>query len=318
MYDILFITLQPSVRSHFTRLRKSEKFQWWIMDANYMISLANPQWGKEKKTPTDGGLALSSLRRGEIAMLRIESLQNERVKRWRKLQTRKGREREQAFLIEGEHLIEEALLTNELVRKLIVTDGTAVPAHWDLTNIPIVYITKTVLQAVSETETPQGLLALCQMREPHMSIVENGKYLLVDSVQDPGNVGTLIRTAESAGLDAVFLGRGCADLYNSKTIRATQGALFHLPIVQTDLSKLIQQLQSAQIPIYGTALEGALDYRTIPKTDAFALLVGNEGSGVAEELLALCDENLYVPIFGQSESLNVAVATGILLYAFRQ
>ncbi|KPD01469.1 putative TrmH family tRNA/rRNA methyltransferase [Geobacillus sp. BCO2] len=141
--------------------------------------------------------------------------------------------------------------------------------------------------------------------------------LLIDAVQDPGNLGTMIRTADAAGIDAVILGEGCADLYNAKVVRATQGSLFHLPVVNGDLAQWIARFKEQGIPVYGTALEKAVDYRTVPLSSSFALLVGNEGSGIRPELLGLTTENVYIPIYGQAESLNVAVAAGILLYSLQ-
>ncbi len=127
----------------------------------------------------------------------------------------------------------------------------------------------------------------------------------------------MIRTADAAGIDGVILGEGCADLYNPKVLRSAQGSHFHLPVVSMPLTEAIQQLKEQQVPILGTALQQAADYRQAAITDSFALLVGNEGSGVNPELLKETDSNVFIPIYGESESLNVAVAAGILLYHFK-
>ena len=141
------------------------------------------------------------------------------------------------------------------------------------------------------------------------------KLLLLDRVQDPGNLGTLIRTADAAGVDAIILGEGCADPYNPKVVRATQGSLFHLPLIKADLSEFIDELE---IPVYGTALEEAIPFKQVEPSETFALLVGNEGQGVSEELLGKTTKNLYIPIYGKSESLNVGIAAGILMYYLRK
>ncbi|HEU5140762.1 MAG TPA: RNA methyltransferase, partial [Bacillales bacterium] len=157
-------------------------------------------------------------------------------------------------------------------------------------------------------------VAVCQKRELVLGDHLQGGYLLVDGVQDPGNIGTMIRTADAAGLSTVILGRGCADPYNGKVLRATQGSLFHLPVVEGDLFEWMAILKKEQIRVFGTALEGGEAYPSVSRGDPFALVVGNETSGVDPELLDRADANLYIPIYGDAESLNVSVAAGILMY----
>ena len=125
----------------------------------------------------------------------------------------------------------------------------------------------------------------------------------------------MIRTADAAGMDAVILGEGCADPYNPKVVRSTQGSLFHIPILKTRLEEFMNTIS---IPIYGTALEGGVPYQQVEPSDEFALLVGNEGQGVSKDLLSKTTKNLYIPIYGKSESLNVAIAAGILMYYLRK
>lgn len=249
-------------------------------------------------------------------MQRIDSRQNPRVKAWKKLKTKKGRDKQGAFLIEGEHLVEEALQSPVKVTTIIVDearDDVPFAAH----DVPIVQVSKSVFREISDTDTPQGIIAVCEKPKPTPFSFSEGKFLLLDEVQDPGNVGTMIRTADCAGFDAVILGKGCADLYNPKTVRATQGSLFHLPIYQQDLTETIRSLKAHQIPVFGTALRQAADYRKIEKRASFALLVGNEGAGVKPQYLELCDEKICIPIYGKAESLNVAVAAGILMYSLQ-
>ena len=169
---------------------------------------------------------------------------------------------------------------------------------------------------LSDTEAPQGIYAVC--KQVTMEIPNAKTYLLIDAVQDPGNLGTMIRTADAAGIDAVVVGKGSVDVYNGKVLRSAQGSHFHLPILSGDLHVWLEQLKEKNISVYGTALEGAAAYTDISTKDRFALLVGNEGNGVNKELLAKTNANLYIPIYGKSESLNVAVATGILLYFLKK
>ena len=139
---------------------------------------------------------------------------------------------------------------------------------------------------------------------------------MIDSVQDPGNVGTMIRTADAAGMDAVILGKGTADPYNPKTVRAAQGSHFNIPVVRGELSEWVERLKEAGIRVLGTGLENAVTHTAIEMQSEFALIVGNEGSGVDPELLSLADDTVMIPLYGKAESLNVAVATGILLYTY--
>ncbi|MED3661981.1 RNA methyltransferase [Ureibacillus sp. FSL K6-8385] len=253
-------------------------------------------------------------------MKRIESVQNAQVKHWKKLVTsRKERDKTGEYIVEGFHLVEEALKNKDQVIHLIIREGTALPRQWPLDDVALVEVTEKVAKEIAETETSQGVFAHC--KQTVFTGADQAKWtklLLIDSVQDPGNIGTMIRTADAAGIDAVVLGKGCADAYNPKTLRSAQGSHFHLPVIRGDLSEWIGILKQREIPVYGTALENAVDYREVEKPERFALLVGNEGSGVQKELLEKTDQNVIIPILGQAESLNVAVAAGILLYKFME
>ncbi len=251
-------------------------------------------------------------------MKRIESTQNALVKHWKKLATmRKEREKQGEFLIEGFHLVEEALKNKEQIVQMIVRDGVDLPLLWETDGIEMVQVNDAVAKEIAETEKSQGVFAHCKVEEP--TEVEQAawrKVLLIDAVQDPGNVGTMIRTADAAGIDAVILGKGCVDAYNPKVMRSAQGSHFHIPVVRGDLDDWIDRLQDDNVKVFGTSLDEAISYRDIEVTDNFALIVGNEGAGISPQLLAKTDQNVIIPILGGAESLNVAVATGILLYAF--
>lgn len=243
----------------------------------------------------------------------IESVKNPTVKAWKKLLTKKERERTNRFLLEGYHLVEEALKEGLAVEVIINQETQEQPMKMEDTEV--VYVTNEVMKAICDTETPQGIAAVCEKPSPSLDMTKAQKLLLLDRIQDPGNLGTLIRTADAAGMDGVILGAGCADPYNPKVVRATQGSLFHLPLVKADLAELLDMLP---MPVYGTALENGVPFDTVAKSDSFALLVGNEGQGVAPELLQKTTKNLYIPIYGKCESLNVGVAAGILMYYLRK
>lgn len=243
-------------------------------------------------------------------MKRIESTQNALVKYWKKLAVvRKEREKSKEFIIEGFHLVEEALKNKSQITQLIVREDVDLPLLWDIDDIAMVAVTAAVAKEFAETENSQGVFAVCKQIEV---VADNfSRVLLIDAVQDPGNMGTMIRTADAAGMDAVILGKGCADAYNPKTLRSAQGSHFHIPIVRADLMDYVAQLT---IPVYGTALEEAVSLAEVKPQEKFALIVGNEGSGINPQLLSKTDQNIMIPMRGGAESLNVAVATGILLY----
>ena len=249
-------------------------------------------------------------------MKHIESVNNPKVKQWKKLLTKKERDKSGTFLIEGFHLVEEALKQDEQILEIIVSEKVGLPPRWDPVGTPVTHVTEEISNSLSETEAPQGIYAVC--RQAKQEVQDAKTYLLIDAVQDPGNLGTMIRTADAAGIDAVVVGRGSVDLFNSKVLRSAQGSHFHLPIIRGDLHEWIDKLQGKNIPVYGTALEGASAYTEISSGDSFALIVGNEGNGVGKDILASTTSNLYIPIYGKSESLNVAVATGILLYYLKK
>ncbi|TAA70473.1 TrmH family RNA methyltransferase [Planococcus salinarum] len=250
-------------------------------------------------------------------MKRIESLQNSLVKHWKKLgTTRKERDKFSEFLVEGFHLTEESLKKKELVKSLIVREGVDIPQGWDIEDVPLYSVTAAVAKEISETEHSQGIFAHCA--QPEFTVQDQQAWtrlLLIDAVQDPGNIGTMIRTASAASIDAVVLGKGCADPFNPKTVRSAQGSHFQIPVVKGELTEWVQKMHDAAIPVFGTALEEAIPVHEAETQEKFALIVGNEGSGVSPELLVLTEKNLMVPLYGSAESLNVAVATGILLYS---
>ncbi len=252
----------------------------------------------------------------QIQMKRIESSQNAQVKHWKKLVTiRKDRDKSGEFLVEGIHLVEEALKQPSTVLTLIVREGMKIPTNWNLEGVNMAEITMEIAKEIAETEYSQGIYAHCVQPTSTQKEQQNWtRILMIDAVQDPGNVGTMIRTADAAGLDAVILGKGTADAYNPKTVRSAQGSHFHIPILKGDLSDWLRAFKSQKIPVYGSSLEDSVTYNHVEPQSRFALIMGNEGSGLSQELLVKTDMNLKIPLLGQAESLNVAVATGILLY----
>ncbi|WP_423188758.1 TrmH family RNA methyltransferase [Alkalibacterium sp. f15] len=251
----------------------------------------------------------------------IESIQNKQVKEWKKLLTRKGRKRQRKYLIEGLHLVEEALKSKAeieviLIREDMVDDYSEL---LDIREVSVVLVTEEISDLLSDAVTEQGITAVIKSEESFESIVGDKPVLMLDQVQDPGNLGTLVRTADAAGFEGVIIGTGSVDLYNPKALRSAQGSQFHLTIIHDDIEKWIATFKDKGIPVYGTALDkNAASYRSIEPQNRFGLIVGNEGNGVDPYILEQTTKNLYIPIKGQAESLNVAIAAGVLMFSLYQ
>jgi TrmH family RNA methyltransferase len=245
----------------------------------------------------------------------IISAQNKRYKDWKKLLTKKGREQQSAYLLEGPHLIQEALKESGVLKSLIV-DETFSGNHLDFDG-EIILLPHELFTELAQTETPQGMIGVCSLKK-QIFAPRKGQYVLVDGIQDPGNLGTIIRTADAFGLDGIFFGKGTADLYNQKVLRSAQGSHFHIPVYQADLTKVIPAMQEMGVRVYGTSLSGVpLNAEFEPK-EYFALLIGNEGAGVDPVLNDAADHQVKIQMWGNAESMNVAVAAGILMHTLKK
>ncbi|HZJ95518.1 MAG TPA: RNA methyltransferase, partial [Thiopseudomonas sp.] len=222
--------------------------------------------------------------------------------------------RTQSFLIEGFHLLEDAINSGWHIETLIVQDGVMLP-DW-LSTQKFITVNQQVFTAISQTETPQGVAAVVKM--PDTQHITGNHLLLIDQVQDPGNLGTMIRTADAAGFSQVILGKGTVDVYNDKVIRASQGSIFHIPVLEANLLELIPNLQKQSYTVLASALHNSVAYDAVGQPNKVALVMGNEGSGITPEILQLADQCIKIPIYGQAESLNVSIAAGILMYQLRK
>ena len=170
------------------------------------------------------------------------------------------------------------------------------------------------MKAISSLDTPNRIMGVCKKKEN--SDLLGKRYLLLDGVQDPGNLGTIVRSAVAFNIDTIVLSNDTVDLYNPKVLRSTQGMIFHTNIIECDLVSVIDELHNMGITVYGTDVNNGIDARELSSLDktSFALVMGNEGNGVRREVKELCDKNLYINMNENVESLNVGVATSILLY----
>ncbi|MGN8896698.1 TrmH family RNA methyltransferase [Flavonifractor sp. HCP28S3_F3] len=248
-------------------------------------------------------------------MERITSRQNPLIARLRKLGTdKKTRRAEGAFLCEGTKLVEEALKWGAQVETLVAAEGTQPPSQLP-EGVRLVEVPADVLKSASTVDTPQGMLAVC--RTPDLTPPETltpGRYLVLDGVQDPGNVGTVWRTADAFGAEGLILLPGCAEPFAPKTVRATMGACFRLPVWELTLEELTGLLDRAGLSLYATALrEDTADLRQADLERA-AVVIGSEGRGVSSQVLAACQATLKIPMRERCESLNAAVAAAIVLW----
>ncbi|WNQ12517.1 RNA methyltransferase [Paenibacillus aurantius] len=255
----------------------------------------------------------------------ITSVQNPRVKQWTELLVKRGRDRQGKFLLEGVHLVEEALRSGIAVETILYSLDKGLPKEVEsrLTSAEeVIGVSQAVLAKCSDTQTPQGVLGIAAKPDAPRTDSLTGRDALVvavDGIQDPGNLGTIIRTADAAGATAVILGRGTVDVYNPKTIRSTMGSLFHLPVVEADLPELLAEAGKAGVQVLSTGMQAEDTCYTADLTQATWFVIGNEGSGVSSEAEAHVSRRISIPMRGRAESLNAAMAAGIVLYeAMRQ
>jgi TrmH family RNA methyltransferase len=252
-------------------------------------------------------------------------LSKEKLKRLSGLKTKKGRSKEQKFLIEGLRLCEEAadsfwpinsvLFTKSFEQK---TRGKELLKKLQKLNADLIPVGNQILAKLSETVTAQGIICVAETKRlPVKDLWEKNLKVIValDGIRDPGNVGTLIRTADAFGVDAVLLSDDTVELYNPKMVRSTMGSIFHLPIFdEIALKKTILQLKKRKFKIFGTDVKDGKSLDELDPSGKICLLIGNEAEGLNRKLLESSDEIIHIPVYGKAESLNVAVAGGILLY----
>ena len=261
---------------------------------------------------------------------RIDSLTNKKIKLAASLTNRKHRSKEGLFLAEGIRLTEMAAESDWGLRYALYTTAMARQSRGaDLLDrleqreCPLYEVPAALYQKVSGTDTPQGILVIMEQKKSCLTdlpAAKNGLYVILDGVQDPGNAGTIIRTADAVGADAVILMKGSVDVFGEKTVRAAMGSLFHLPVCgEVSLEELQDFAAARELQLYATALdETARPHFEQDFTRKCAIVFGNEGNGVSRELLQAAVKT-YIPMYGQAESLNVGMSAAVVLYeAVRQ
>lgn len=229
----------------------------------------------------------------------IESVNNEKIKKYSKLNEKKYRDKENMFIVEGEHLVEEAL------EKGIVIDIFSLEEKENSTRVSI-----EVMKKLSNLSNPPKILAVVKKIEERKI---NGNVLVLDDIQDPGNLGTIIRSAVSFGIDTIVASKNTVDVYNSKVIRATEGMLFKINYLKRDLVEFIKANKDT-LTFISTDVRTGKDIKDIEIPGNYALIMGNEGNGVSDAVSELVSNKVNIKISEKCESLNVSIATSILLY----
>ncbi len=255
-----------------------------------------------------------------MKMQAITSLKNPAVQAARSLQTSKGRAAHGLFWLDGEHMTGEALsFAPQSVKSVFVDEARAESYAALLSSVPasaaVYAVPPHVLAAISQVEAPQGIGAVCE--PPPLCPLEkqNGRLIFLENVQDPGNVGTILRTADAAGFGGCVLTKGCADPISPKVLRATMGSVFRVPISRVpSTAEALNMLKSMGYITLGAALNGQPYYEREQLGERICVLIGNEGAGLTPEALEACDKSYRLPMRGGAESLNAAVAAAILMY----
>ena len=241
----------------------------------------------------------------------LSSLKNPKVLAWRSLKEKKGRSEHRAFLVEGVRMVREALSSSFSVQALLLRDDF-VPDFPLPENVPAYRLPDHVFQAVCDTRTPQGIAAVLSLQTRN---ADGPRLLALDGVQDPGNVGTIIRTADAAGFTGVLFSPDCADLFSPKVLRSTMGSIFRLGFsFPESLPAALEQLKKDGYSVLSSQLDGDPFYDRKDVSSSLVLVIGNEGSGVSGAVKAVATHRLCLPMRGGAESLNAAVAAGIMMY----
>lgn len=250
-------------------------------------------------------------------MIRIESKENSLFKDIKKLKEKKYRQQTGKYIIEGFRFVEEALKSNAEIEYIVIDERALSKCEQLISEntigeAKVILMTSNLFSQVVFTTTPQGIIAISKMKRTLLG--EGEMFILVDKVQDPGNMGTIIRTAHAAGASGVVLTKGTVDVYNDKTLRSTMGSIFYVPIIEDEDLTFIKGLREKGYKLLVSSLQGEKNFFEENLSGDLIIAVGNEGNGVSDEVEALSDIKVKIPMPGNAESLNVAVATSIMVY----
>ncbi len=246
----------------------------------------------------------------------IHSRDNQLVKEARKLSERKYRDEKGKFFIEGFRFVEEALRADADIEKLLISKRYMAKFEQSVLNtcdISKYVLDDNLFDSISCTETPQGVAAIVRKKVSDINF-QSGFYVLIDKLQDPGNVGTIIRTSHAAGVKGIIYTAGTVDPYNDKCLRSTMGSIFYIPLMEDRDLNIIKRIKQSGYKLVVSSLEAESDFFSREYEDKLIIAVGNEGNGISKEIEAMADIKVKIPMPGGAESLNASVAASIMIY----
>ena len=253
----------------------------------------------------------------------ITSKDNEFVKHVKKLKEKKYRDQSQEFIIEGIKLVKEAIEEKANIKQIIICDNCEdtgiIPKDlmYEIAKYNCIYVTENILKTMSDVNAPQGIMAIIGRNNKEKDIDYSQDIIVaLDDIQDPGNLGTILRTVDSIGLNQILVSKGTADCYNPKVVRSTMGAIFRIKIIECeDLEQTLKETQKNNFELVVSSLQTNNCLYDI-NFDKKVIIIGNEANGVEPQIQEMADEKIKIPMLGKTESLNASVATGIILYEY--
>ena len=253
----------------------------------------------------------------------ITSKDNELVKHIRKLKDKKFRDENNEYVVDGVRLVEEAVKENAKIKQRIVCEDTTktyeIPTHimLEIAKYECIYVSDKVFNLITQVTNPQGIMAIIEKDTANVQIDYTQDIIVtLDDVQDPGNLGTILRTVDSIGLNQIIVSKGTADAFNAKVVRSTMGAIFRIKIIEVeDLAKAIKDMKKHHFKLMVTSLQTDNSIYDI-NFNKKIIVIGNEANGVSKEIQEMADEKAKIPMLGRTESLNASVATGVVLYEY--
>ena len=251
----------------------------------------------------------------------ISSKDNEIIKNIRKLKEKKYRDIENSYIIEGIKLIKEAIDEKANIKQIVMCeefsdDGVDKDTLFELARHNLINVTKNVFNLITDVKTPQGIIAVVEKKQNKDANYKEDIIIALDDIQDPGNLGTILRTVDSANLKQVIVSKNTVDVYNPKVVRSTMGAIFRINIVEAD--DLKEELEKAKSHNYKVMVTSLNAKKNIYDADfnKKVIVIGNEANGVSKEIQDMADEKVIIPMLGKTESLNASVATSIMVYEY--
>ena len=259
----------------------------------------------------------------KVKMQIISSKDNEIVKQIKKLKDKKYRDIENAYVVEGIKLVKEALQENAKIKQIVLCDDCEKAENiskelmYEIAKHNCIYVTNKIFKYISEVQAPQGILAVIEKNNANGEIDYSEDIIVaLDDIQDPGNLGTILRTVDSIGLKQILVSKGTADSYNPKVVRSTMGAIFRVKIIECEnLEQTLKDIKKHKFKIVVSSLQTDNSVYDI-KYNKKVIVIGNEANGVSEEIKQMADTRVVIPMLGKTESLNASVATGIILYEY--